>query len=126
MTEIARLAPPNSIVFVEDVSGGEVPDLVEGSRIAASDSCVIVGTLCEIDGETDCCLGARGDVDPGIPPTFQGRLKTPSRKIAIRAVPQDIISDGIILAMPVSHAETTIYIWTNHPTEPDQVIVGVE
>lgn len=121
MTEFARLAPPNSIVIIEDISGGEVPDLIKGSCIAATASCIAVGTLCEIDGETEFRLGTRSEVDPGTPPIFQGRLKTPSRKVAIRSVPNDII-----LEMPVPQPEVTISIWVNHPIEPDQVIIGVE
>ena len=39
----------------------------------------------------------------------------------IRSVPDDII-----LEMLVPQLETLIYIWTNRPREPDQVIVGVE
>lgn len=80
MIEVARLAPPNSIVAVEDVSRGEPPEWIDGSCVVATESCIIVATLCEIDGETEFRLGARSDVDPGTPPVFQGRLKTPSRK----------------------------------------------
>jgi hypothetical protein len=126
MAEFARLAPPYSIVAVEDISRGEPPKLADSSRIAATESCIIVGTLCEIDGETEFRLGTRREVDPGTAPAFQGRLKTPSGKLVIRSVPVDIDSDDIILEMPAPQPEAMIYIWTNHPTEPDQIIIGVE
>jgi hypothetical protein len=128
MIESARLAPPNSIVVVEDISGGEVPDLVRGSCIAATATCITIGTLCEIDGETEFRLGARRELDPGSPPIFRGRLETPSRKLAIRSVPMTVGSrlGDVVLEMPVPQTETTISIWVNRPDEPDQIIVGVE
>ena len=119
MSDLAQIAPPYSLVLVEDETGGELPDMVEGSRIAATDSCVAVGTRCEIDDETEFRLGAHPDVDPGTQPIFQGRLETPSRRLAIRSVLNEII-----LQTPVPLPETMIYIRVNHPTEPDQVIVG--
>lgn len=121
MIQFARLAPPYSIVAVEDFSGGEPPELIGSSRLVATDSCIAVGTQCEADAETEFRLGTRIEVDPGSPPVFQGSLKTPSRKVVIRSVLGDVI-----LQMPVLGAETTISIWTNHPTAPDQIIVGVE
>ncbi|HEY1735857.1 MAG TPA: hypothetical protein VGG12_04360 [Methylovirgula sp.] len=121
MIEFARLSPPYSVVMIADISGGDIPKLARGTEIAASDSCIAIGTLSEIDGETEFRLGMRGEVDPGTSPSFLGRIKTPSRKLAIFAVPGEII-----LQTQVLQTETAIYIWTNRPSEPDQVIVGVE
>jgi hypothetical protein len=128
MIESARLAPPYSIVFIEDVSGGEVPDFTERSLIAATGSCIMVCTLCEIDGATEFLLGPRSEVDPGTQPVFQGQLETPSRKLAIFSVPVAVGSGfgDIVLETSVPRDETIISIWANRPTEPDQIIIGVE
>jgi hypothetical protein len=88
----------------------------------------MVCTLCEIDGETEFRLGLRSAIDPGTPPIFQGRLKTPSRKLVIRSVPITVgtVLGDIVLEAPVLQDETMISIWVNYPSVPDQVIVGVE
>lgn len=121
MTESVRVTPPYSIVFIEDPTGGELPELAEGCRLAATNSCVAVGTQCEVDGETEFHLGARGDVDPGTQPAFRGKIDTPSKKLAIRSVP-----DEVVLQVPVRQTETMVSIWVNDPIVPDVIIVGVE
>ncbi len=88
--------------------------------MASTDSSVAVGCLNFADGETAFTLGKVLEVDPGTPSAFQGMLKTPSRRIAIRSV------DGTILEAPVLQLNTAVRIWTNHPSEPDEVIVGFE
>lgn len=108
-------------MLVEDSSGGNEPTTMGESLVVSTESCVAVGCQCDADGETGFRLGARSDVDPGTQPTFQGRIQTPSRKVVIRSVLGDII-----LEMPVPQSETTISVWVNHPTSPDQVIIGVE
>jgi hypothetical protein len=75
----------------------------------------------DADGETAFMLGETQEVDPGHPPLFQGKLKTPSRRIALEAI------DGrTVLEASVSEQETMVWIWTNREREPDRVIVGFE
>lgn len=121
MIESRSFAAPYCLMLVEDSSGGDEPTTMGESLIVSTESCIAVGCQCDADGETEFRLGVRGDVDPGTPPTFQGRIQTPSRRVVIRSVLGDII-----LQMPVSQSETAISIWVNHPTSPDQVIIGVE
>lgn len=120
MTISTRLAPPNSVVLVEDSSGGEVPVSMNQSLISSTDSCIAVGCRAEDDGETEIVLGYSGNVDTGEQPVFDGLLRTPSRKLVVRTVL------GItLLEMPVSETETKLRIWVNDPTEPNQIAVGV-
>jgi hypothetical protein len=121
MINSRSFAAPYCLALIEDVSGGERPPFTNETLVVSTGSCITMGCQCGAEGETEFRLGARLEVDPGSPPIFQGRLKTPSRKVAIRSV-----VDDLILEMPVAQSETTISIWVNHPTVPDQVIVGVE
>lgn len=75
----------------------------------------------DADGETTFMLGQTHDVDPGHPPLFQGKLKTPSRRIALEAIDR-----RTVLEAPVSEQETMVRIWTNRECEPDKVVVGFE
>ena len=75
----------------------------------------------DADGETEFTLGEMHEVDPGVRPVFQGELKTPNYKIVLRSVLGETI-----LEAPVSQLSTTVRIWANHPTEPDEVIVGIK
>lgn len=90
-------------------------------RLISTDTCILVGCLMDADGETEFTLGEIHDVDPGRLPAFEGKLKTPTRKISLESV------DGrTVLEAPVPQLETTVRIWTNHESEPDNVIVGFE
>jgi hypothetical protein len=100
-------------MLIEDSSGGDEPTTMDESPIVSTDSCTAVGCKCDADGETEFRLGARAEVDPGSLLIFQGLIKTPSREVVIRSVLGDVV-----LQTPVSQLETTISIWTNHPTEP--------
>jgi hypothetical protein len=115
-----KTAPPNSLVLIEDPSGGNVPASMAGSLVASTMSCIAVGCKSEADGETEFRLGAVGEVDPGNRPVFQGALETPTRKVSLRTV-----LGHTILEMPVAGKQTTVRVWANDPKEPDEIIVGV-
>lgn len=120
MTISTRLAPPNSLVLIEDPSGGEIPDSMNQSLISATDSCIAVGCRAEDDGETEIVLGNCNKVDTGEQPMFDGLLRTPTRKLVVRTVL------GItLLEMPVSETQTRLRIWVNDPTEPDRIAIGI-
>jgi hypothetical protein len=116
-----KLAPPYSIVLISDPAGGKVPYGVRGQLIVATNSSVAVGCLSEVDGETEFVLGASSEVNPGEPPTFEGKISTPSRRLEISSM----LGDSI-LTTPVPQYETMVRIWVNDPKEPDRVIVGIE
>jgi hypothetical protein len=121
MAGSTRIAPPYSLILIEDARGGEIPaSMANGSLIASTDSCVAVGCRSEVDGDSEFILGETRDVDPGDQPIFQGTLKTPSLRIALRSV-----VDQTILEMPVPQNETMIRVWVNDPNEPNRVIVGI-
>lgn len=117
MEQRVEAIPDHWIVFVGD-ENGEIPTDIGANRIAATPSCVAVGT--EYDKEVTIVLS---DNHPGLglgdgPPMFDSVLTTPSRKL--------VISDAaaeVLLAIDVATDRTRIQIWTNHPSEPDKVAI---
>ena len=71
----AKVAPPYSLVIVEDAAGGTHPDpeTLRHSHIVASDSCVAIACLMAQDGETEITLGSTSEVDSGSPQLFRAR-----------------------------------------------------
>ncbi len=123
----AKYAALNCQIVVSDPDAKiEVPQWPMNSanmavRLIWTDTCILVGCLMDADGETEFTLGDMHEVDPGRPPVFQGKLETPTHKVSLESV------DGrTVLEMSVPRLETAIRIWTNHHSEPDKVIVGVE
>jgi hypothetical protein len=74
----------------------------------------------EQDGETEITFGIDGEVNPSGQPAFEGSIDTPSRRVALLAVPLKHL-----LAVPVESTRTRVRVWTNHTTEPDRVRIGL-
>ena len=116
-----KTKPPDSLILIADSgSGGVIPESMSGSLVAWTDSCVAVGCQSDIDGDTEFTLGETKDVDPGGRPAFQGKLKTPNLKLALRTVLGETI-----LETPVAAQDTMVRVWANDLSEPDHVIVGI-
>jgi hypothetical protein len=120
MTQSRRIAPPNSLLFIEDIAGGEPPRPVRDAQILSTPSCVSVACLAFMDGETEMVLGPAAEVDPGGKPAFDGIIATPSRKVAVTTVEGEAI---LVTAVP--DTKTRVRVWTNRTREPDRVLIGV-
>lgn len=75
----------------------------------------------EQDGATEIVLARTHEVDPGGRPAFDGMLETPNRTVVVSTVEQEVVLEAI-----VSSTRTRVQIWVNHPTEPDQILVGLD
>lgn len=119
VTRSVKIAPPNSLLFVSDVDGGQAPVPVLGAQILATKSCLSIACYPWVDGETAVTLGPSREVDPGTPPAFDGELETSSHALVISTVEQETI-----LSENVPAARTRVRAWVNKSSMPDQVIVG--
>ena len=120
MPSSIKIAPSNSILFISDPGGGRIPEITRERRIWSTTSCIAFGCLMFQDGETDVTLGNVREVSSGGPPAFDGILETPSRSIVVSTV-----EHTSVLGCAVSNTSTRVRIWTNHPTEPDEIIIGL-
>lgn len=114
----AKFAPPKSVVAVMDPKVGVPRQFSTGKNISVTDSCVALGTLMELDGETEFTIGSKSEIVPIGKIVFQGRVKTPNRLIAIC----DIFRNPIV-ETKVNGYDTSVEIWTNDDVEPDKVFV---
>jgi hypothetical protein len=121
MSVSRRIAVPNALILISGPNGGSIPDLMRGSLIASTPSCVAVGCMADCNGKTEVTLGAGHEVGLRGAPVFEGELDTPNREIAVRTVLRENI-----LQATVPHPITRVRIWVNHPSEPDKVIIGLD
>jgi hypothetical protein len=104
-----------------DLASGVIPSEIK-ALVSATPSCVAVGTLCEIDGETTISLSDEG-VPPGFGPTpvFDGVLQTDSKKLSVCNVLLEVL-----LEIDVPSKRTRLQIWANDTTsEPDSIAIIV-
>ena len=114
-----RIAVPNGVIFITDSRGGTPPVPVRGAMVLSTPACVAVGCMIDCEGLTDIRVT---DEDPQFSslPLFQGSSETPSRAIVVWAV-----GGEKLLEADVARVVTQLRIWVNHPTEPDEIVIGV-
>jgi len=101
-----------------DFSVGNLPARLRGALVAATDSCVAIGTLSQIDGETTIMLT---DSIEGLSVgalVFDGVLVTPSREISVCNVHNEKL-----LTLPLKALSVRIRVFANDLSEPDDIVV---
>ena len=115
------LAPRNSLILVMDRAVGVIPESMAGRLVAATLTCIAVGTKSEHDGETSILLSDEATPSGGgFSPRFDGVLKTPSRRLSVCSV-----LDEVLLEMSVPSDEAHVQVWTKDATEPDNIAIVV-
>jgi len=120
MKRVAEIAPPNSLLLLMDQATGEIPDIIGERLVAATSSCVAVGTLSEQDGTTRLTLTDEPAPEDDAAPVYDGVIATPARKLAACTVLLETIVE-----IDVPSQATRVRVWANHATEPDDIRVLV-
>jgi hypothetical protein len=111
------LSPPHSLIFINDPTFPvDVPGGIGAGLVCATDSCVAVGTLAEMDGETTIRLAndfaaPRGEI------VFEGAIKTPGGLVAVNTTEAEEL-----ISIPVGD-EAQITVWANDASEPDLILI---
>jgi hypothetical protein len=86
MLKSARIAPPNSLLVVSDIEGGDAPQFITGEPVLSTPSCLTVGCLTFADGETEVRLAPASEFSDRGPPRWdQGRtaIATPTTSLSV-------------------------------------------
>lgn len=118
MRESITLSPPNSLIFVMDHEAGVLPDQITEDLVAATSSCIAVGTLSEVDGETTIVLTDILDQGEAIDLVFFGALSTPNLELSVCDV-----NNEKLLTIPVLQSSTAVKIFVNDSAEPDLIVI---
>jgi hypothetical protein len=117
---VTRVAAPKALVLIEDSDGGEMPLLVAGRLVAASPTCIAIG--CASAERIEVTVGGLGLTRASAAePAYDGRLATPSRKVAVRTV-----AGATLMEVTVPTTETRVLVSANASTEPTALTIAVE
>jgi hypothetical protein len=117
----AKIAALNSLLFIRDANIREVPNIDGKSAVWSTASCVAVSCRPDCDGETEVIIGAPGGISARGSLLFDGKMKTPSRRVVVETVLRERI-----LESAVPNAETRVRIWTNGRPDTDRVSIGLD
>src|SRR5580692_10745354 len=114
------IAPPNSIILVMDFKTGRVPDTFEKQLVAATRTCVAVGTLCEQDGATTIVL--TDELSSGLISeetlAFDDAVEVPGSILSV------VTSwNEPILSLPVHAESVRVRVWVNDCSEPNRIVI---
>lgn len=95
---------------------------MSGGLVASTSTCVAVGTLSEVDGETTIKLTSTRPVgaEGTLALVFEGTLDNPNGFVRVVSVNRDTYLDQANAADSV-----VVRIWANDSTEPDLIVVEV-
>jgi hypothetical protein len=106
-------------LLVLDPAIGELPETLRGATLAATSSAIAIGTLAELDGETEVHF-----TDTAGPPAignlarrWDGILAT-SGRLSILTTVNEVVAE---FAVP---DRVHVQVWTNDAVEPDLIWVS--
>src|SRR5262245_29994485 len=114
-----RIAPPNSLILIMDPAAREVPESLGGELIAATQSCLAIGTRAAMDGDTFISFGEY-EAAAHQPPVLDRIMNTPQRKLAVCTVLKEPL-----MTLSVPDLRTRVRVWTNDAFEPYRVRIAV-
>ena len=117
-----EVQPSNSLLLVMDPDHGVIPESIGGRLVAATESCLAVGTLSEADGPTRVHVIDADDfrgVEDGSWVAWEGILATASGRLAVMDVLGDVFADRRV------GPSVAVRVIVNDDTEPDGISVVV-
>ena len=119
MTDILTFAPPYSMLFISDPDLGETPE-PSGRHIDWTDSCISISCRYYHEGDTTVTLGPLAEVARFETPVVDRVIATPTREVVVITAELEVA-----LRQRVATTRTRVRIWENHPSEPDDIVIGL-
>lgn len=119
----AVIEPANSLVLIMDPVAGQVPGTMGGGLVAATESCIAVGTLASADGPTTIRLVEADNLDANSVPdllVWQGQLSTPTTRIVIGDVLGNVLLEHSV------GTSTHLRLFANDPREPNYLVAVID
>jgi len=121
MRQTIDTAPSNSLLLILDRTAGIIPQSMDGRLVAATPSCIAVGTLIESEGCTSVTLTDDAiAADPGLDLVIDTSIATPSKSITVCSVLNEMF-----LQTEVPSQRTRVQIWANDASEPDTLVIAI-
>ncbi|MQB01886.1 MAG: hypothetical protein GEU78_16675 [Actinobacteria bacterium] len=119
--ESRSVIPTNSLILIMDSRSGQIPESMGGRAVSSTSSCVAVGTKEESEGTTELRMADVGEeIELPALNIYDGRLEVSSGEL----VASNVLGEAF-LRWPMDGPSVRVQIYTNHSTEPDQIVVVV-
>jgi|GEM_PF-3374977 len=119
-----NIAPKNALLLIMDLEHGVIPEKIGGHLVVATSSCIVIGTMSEIDGETNLVLTDKAQSqlsDPNMLLVYTGTLDTPRKRVDVCNVQLDCV-----LSVEVESKKCHIELWANDKKEPNKICIRIQ
>jgi hypothetical protein len=117
-----KIAVPYSLMFLMDPQHGQTPENMRGSLIAATTSCVAIGTFPDSEGETKIVLtNERGTKDQPFLLVFDGTIQMPNGEVSVCTALNEAL-----LTLKLETKQCRVNIWVNSTETPDEIEILTE
>jgi hypothetical protein len=107
-----------------DRGTGEIPGSMGKTLVAATPSCVAIGTRSSTDGDTEIVFTdekAYPLSDSGFFMAFTGTIAIPRKRVDVCTADLRVVA-----GLPRSATECRVAVWTNDRKEPSRICIVVE
>lgn len=119
--QIKSISPEYNSFYIAGRANVDIPiGHVATAGIVSTSQCINVSCLYYNDGDTTVEMAAFEEVGETSSPQFDAILLTPDRVVIVFET-----NEPEIMRADVPGMTTRVRIWTNHPTEPDRVRIGL-
>lgn len=123
MRSTATVAVPNAILFVFDPAHPDVsvPDFDPGALLAATGTCLSIGTQLDVDGDTEVTLGNEHPSPGDLSLAGTARIAVASGTLAVETCERRRVA-----SIEVPRGVVALTVWVDHPRFPTRVVIGVD
>ncbi|MFN8524647.1 MAG: hypothetical protein U0821_16240 [Chloroflexota bacterium] len=117
----AVIRPPYSIIVLEGTGTIDVPPLPWGTMVASTPTCIILGTLCEVDGETLVQVADEHAAVEELQKIFVGDFNTTGSVLRVMSAEGDAY-----LEVAVPQPRLSLDIFADDPSHLARILIRVE
>lgn len=116
----ATVRAPNGLLFICDRDSKDYPDVDGKGSFWRTPS--MIALACEIDceGPAEVVIGPMDRVSQPSAPLLDDVIETPSLLLTFELVPNTIVLETLVKGVT-----TRLRVWTNHPSQPDMIVIGL-
>ena len=121
MKQSIEIPVPNAIILILDFDYGTLPDALAHGLITTTSSCIVVGTVPDVDGTVEILLMNIDPVDQRhLARVYDSTIDTPNRDISVCTVYNERV-----LATQVKNVKSAVQVWVNDEIAPTKVVIVV-
>lgn len=112
------IAPEYNSIYLAGRAIRDVPYDFRERVIPHTPDCISIPCMYLDDGDTHFTVGEASEITMPTPPTFDGILNTPSKRLVFFDA-----NEPEFASLPLPTIKTRIRVWVDHPTQPENVVI---